>query len=119
MSEEKIIEILKKLISWKGMKVEIRDYEIEAIQGLLDLYNEEKNKNASLQKEIKLMQNCDLAKVIKKQEKEIEALKIIHNTYKEMIEENGYISKDKIREIIKKYGYGDFSIQKIIESLEE
>ena len=33
------------------------------------------NKIASLQKQIKLMQNCDLEKVIEKQQKEIEDLK--------------------------------------------
>lgn len=33
---------------------------------------EQQNKIASLKKQIKLMQSCDLAKVIKKQEKEIE-----------------------------------------------
>ena len=37
------------------------------------------------------------AEKVKQLEKEIEALEIIHNTYKEMIEENNYISKDKIR----------------------
>ena len=103
---------------------------------------EQQNKIASLQKEIKLMQSCDLAKVIKKQQKEIEelkkerdiyyyewkhleanmitkikdleeknaslqkeieALELIHETYKEVIEdiEDRYISKDKIREKIK------------------
>ena len=41
------------------------------------------------------------AEKVKQLEKEIEALEIIHNTYKEMIEENNYISKDKIREILK------------------
>jgi hypothetical protein len=41
-----------------------------------------------------------LVNYIEKQRKEIEALEIIHNTYKEMIEENNYISKDKIREKI-------------------
>ena len=43
------------------------------------------------------------AEKVKQLEKEIEALEIIHNTYKEMIEENNYISKDKIREIIAEY----------------
>ena len=75
MSEEKIIEILKKLISWKSMKVEIRDYEIDAIQDLLDLYNKEKEKNASLQKEIKLMKSINI--------------------------NDNYISKDKIRKQIR------------------
>ena len=41
--------------------------------------------------------------LIEKQQKEIEALKLVHETYKEEIEsiEDRYISKDKIRESIK------------------
>ena len=42
------------------------------------------------------------AEKVKQLEKEIEALEIIHNTYKEMIEENNYISKDKIKELKEK-----------------
>lgn len=46
-----------------------------------------------------------LVKYIEKQQKEIEALEIIHNTYKEMIEENNYISKDKIRKYLNSLKY--------------
>lgn len=41
--------------------------------------------------------------LIEKQQKEIECLNVIHESYKEMIEENNYISKDKIMEIAKEY----------------
>ena len=43
-----------------------------------------------------------LEEIIEKQQKEIEALELIHETYKEVIEdiEDRYISKDKIREKI-------------------
>jgi hypothetical protein len=75
MSEEEIIKNLKELISWKGKNVEIRDYEIDAIKDLLDLYNKEKEKNEVLQKEL---------------DKKIKALDIAMSN-------PDYICKDKIR----------------------
>lgn len=52
----------------------------------------------------KVQYNTNEAKIlfnlIDKQQKEIECLNVIHESYKEMIEENNYISKDKIREKI-------------------
>lgn len=39
--------------------------------------------------------------LIEKQQKEIEALKIIHETYKEVVDKGDFISKDKIKEKIK------------------
>lgn len=53
------------------------DKKEEAMLGLLGLYNELKEKNASLQKEIKLMKSINI--------------------------NDNYISKDKIRELLKKY----------------
>ena len=50
-----------------------------------------------------IKRNEKLLNIIEKQQKEIEVLEIIHTTYKEMIEENNYISKDKIREKIEHY----------------
>lgn len=35
--------------------------------------------------------------LIEKQSKEIECLNVIHESYKEMVEENNYISKEKIK----------------------
>lgn len=35
--------------------------------------------------------------LIEQQQKEIECLNVIHESYKEMVEENNYISKDKIK----------------------
>lgn len=51
MSEEEIIEILKELISWRGKHVEVRDYEIEAIQGLLVLYKKQQNEIEELKQD--------------------------------------------------------------------
>ena len=51
MSEEEIIEILKELISWRGKHVEVRDYEIKAIQDLLDLYKKQQNEIEELKQD--------------------------------------------------------------------
>lgn len=115
MSEEEIIEIvndflkINEIYSTNNCPVSYLSEYQQAIKGLLDLYNKEKEKNASLRKEIKLMQSCDLVKVIKKQQKEIEELEIIaddikgHNiVYTDTPEfEDKFISKDIIREKIK------------------
>lgn len=64
MNEEEIINILENYDNEDNLsKIH------KAIQDLLDLYNELKEKNASLQKEIKLMQSCDLAKEIEEWQK--------------------------------------------------
>ena len=39
----------------------------------------------------------DLLDLAKQKDKEIECLNIIHESYKEMVKENNYISKDKIK----------------------
>ena len=73
---------------------------------LEETIEEQQNKIASQEKQIKLMQSCDLAKVVKKQEKEIEELKQENKDHLEALTEwvNGerindikHISKDKIR----------------------
>ena len=53
-----------------------------------------------------------------KQSKEIEALKLIHESYKEMIEENNYISKDKIKakiQELKKQWIVDFGVMNTVD----
>lgn len=72
MSEEEIIKNINEQIQWSDHNT----YKI-ALQGILDLYNKEKEKNASLQKEIKLMKSINI--------------------------NDNYIYKDKIREKIKEY----------------
>lgn len=51
MEEAKTIETLKELISWRGKSVEIRDYEIDAIKDLLNLYYKEKARADKLEKD--------------------------------------------------------------------
>lgn len=70
MSEEEILEIIlelqcnfKKILKDDGYNdytKYITSRNDKAIQGLLDLYNEEKEKNSSLQKEIKLMKSINI-----------------------------------------------------------
>ena len=86
-----------------------------------------------LELEIKVLRanNKGLKDKINVQSKEIEALKLIQESYKEMIEENNYISKDKIKAKIEelqediKYSANPLSIDnskfgiKVLESLLE
>ena len=53
-----------------------------------------------------------LLNLIEKQQKEIEALKLIHETYKEVINKGEFITKDKIKNKIKE-------INETYEELEE
>lgn len=45
----------------------------------------------------------EMRKAIDTKNVEIECLNVIHESYKEMVAENNYISKDKIKAILKKY----------------
>lgn len=107
MTEEEIIKICKDLIEMKDYKFQCNYTTKErnqAIQDLLDLYNKQQNKIASQEKQIKLMQSCDLAKVIKEQEKEIERLKNYSELYYLECEKyENFISKDKIKDILLKF----------------
>ena len=60
----------------------------------------------------------EMRKEVDTKNAEIECLNVIHESYKEMIEENNYISKDKIKEIIEKH-YPDVAITKLQELLDE
>ena len=75
MSEEEIIKEIVFMAKWFPKLNLIK--ERQTILGLLDLYNKEKEKNASLQKETKLMKSINI--------------------------NDNYIYKDKIKEKIKKY----------------
>lgn len=88
MTEEEIIKNAKEMIYNAECWIDDEEYsgaeerewakfEKETIEGLLDLYNTEKDKNASLQKEIKLMKSINI--------------------------NDNFISKDKIREHLKKF----------------
>lgn len=80
MKEKEAIEVLERVIMadrFDGLFSSIGII-IEAMQSMINLYNKEKEKN-------------------KKLKKENNVLEIIHKSYKEMIEENNLISKDKNR----------------------
>lgn len=71
MSEEEnnAIEYLTKWVHWETAGERNLEGDIETA---LNLINKQQNKIASLEKQIKLMQSCDLEKVIKEQQNEIE-----------------------------------------------
>ena len=96
--EEKAIEYIKEFKNEVFEGVGNKSIMAKNIDILLNLLDKQKE-------EIKEKSTIILAgaEKVKQLEKEIEALEIIHNTYKEMIEENNYISKDKIKERIDKY----------------
>ena len=95
--EEKAIETLKEVAS-DDFDTLGDDISPKMAQNILNVI--EKQQKETEEKTTILLAG---AEKVKQLEKEIEALEIIHNTYKEMIEENNYISKDKIREIIAEY----------------
>lgn len=86
LSEEEIIKICKKRIKQLGLDFAITNLDLQAIQGLLDLYNKQKDKI----KELEMKHSLELIG----KEEEIKA------NMSEIIE-HYYISKDKIREMKK------------------
>lgn len=73
--EKKAINNFKEIIENLDEDEEIvYEEEIRNYKTLLNLIEKQQNKIASLEKQIKLMQNCDLEKVIEKQQKEIDKL---------------------------------------------
>ena len=84
--EEKIVDRVSMIDQWKTSGDIYTQDELNAIGELLDLYY--------------------------KQQKEIEALKLIHETYKEVINKGEFITKDKIKNKIKE-------INETYEELEE
>lgn len=53
MEEEKVIETLKGLTRWRGLNIKIRDYEIDAIEMLIYLYKDYKDKSENLLKQLR------------------------------------------------------------------
>lgn len=92
-------EINKKIDYFNQQEIDINNEKSEKIlrelitfiNEVLDLYDKEKEKNASLEKEIKLMKSINI--------------------------NDNYICKDKIRKIIKKYYYIDNTIKEIMKLL--
>lgn len=120
MSEKEIIKHLKELLCWHRKYTPdnvciFNNTDAEMLQSLLDLYNKEKEKNTSLQKEIEKL----------KQEMEERLIGREEITKYEMGYEieNNYISKDKIKNKIKElenlYKNKYFHIDYVKEILEE
>lgn len=110
MSEEEIIKKLKYLVSEYNRTAQLySDFfidkkDIESIQGLLDLYNKEKEKNKILE--------LDLEEMTKSNEHKKE-----HWVHKAVL--NSYISKDKIMEILKNKGGSSFIAKADLQELLE
>lgn len=83
MTEEEIIDILENVIIFKNTSDKFTDLDLNAIQGLLDLYNKQKEKLKAYE-----IKKENVAFVMRQYGK-------TNNIIKE------YISKDKIREKIK------------------
>ncbi len=106
--EQKAIKWLKELYDIeKDFNSSAGKEESNIIKTLLNLIEKKENKIASLEKQIKLMQSCDLAKEIRKLQEEIEERE---TRLQEEINENcklkyelygNSISKDEIRDKIK------------------
>ena len=110
MSEEEIIKDLKNFIALAQKEenfIYYSEYKFdnelaERVQGLLDLYKKEKEKNNNLQYDKKFYQGVidELKETNKELEEEIENWKFT----KKYVQDN-YIDKDKIRLLIKEYEF--------------
>ena len=115
MSKEKMIETIKQIIEFTE-DICIYETENKTMKEVLNLIDK-------LQKE-----NKELKDKNKKLKRENEALEILHEVYKEVIDNGDFISKDIIRNKIKEHGkqhYKEkdldkrFNIEAQIEVLEE
>lgn len=103
MSEEEIKDIIKDFLelreihSTDGLRKSYLSIYKEAIQGLLDLYNKEKEKNEELK--MKLLEK----------DFHIDGLKEDRRIAIEEIQEQYFISKDKIKEKIEEIKRNDYS----------
>ena len=128
MNEEQIINSVKPIVNARKThkdnhlySLQLNAYQLDAIQGLLDLYNEEKQKREIAEENDKVL-SLDLGDALKE-------LGLPEDTIiaDELVLEinNRYISKDKIRELIKKEAYTDtynfktIKVSKLEELLEE
>lgn len=110
MNEEEIIKDLKNFIALAQKEenfIYYSEYKFdnelaERVQGLLDLYKKEKEKNNNLQYDKKFYQGVidELKETNKELEEEIENWKFT----KKYVQDN-YIDKDKIRLLIKEYEF--------------
>ena len=95
MSNEECEKVLKELDEVRPEKLNDKAKRLfEAIMKIAD----ERDKAESDLYEANNRIN-DLLDIAKQKDKEIECLNIIHESYKEMVKENNYISKDKLIEL--------------------
>ena len=114
MSEEEIIKDLKNFIALAQKEenfIYYSEYKFdnelaERVQGLLDLYKKEKEKNNNLQYDKKFYQGVidELKETNKELEEELDRQINARTINEEFIEKN-YISKEEIRLLIKEYEF--------------
>lgn len=96
MSEEEIIRNVKRIIEYKVISNYINDNDSRAIQGLLDLYNKEKEEN-------KRIKSLDYTALTEEMEMGLWMPRADVEEYYVPIENlNDYIQKSKVREKIEK-----------------
>ena len=110
MSEEEIIYILKQRIERKTVSSDPYYITQKAIEGILDLYNKEKEKNKDLQIKVRYYED-----IMIKQNTEREFETLYKDLYR--IVKTEYISKDKIRELLHSYSIDDKRFMKYLKEL--
>lgn len=93
MSNEECEKVLKELDEVRPEK--LNDKAKRLFEAMMKIADERDSVKADLYEANNRIN--DLLDIVKQKDKEIECLNIIHESYKEMVKENNYISKDKIK----------------------
>ena len=110
MSNEEANQILKELYEVRPEK--LNDKAKRLFEAMMKIADERDSVKADLYEANNRIN--DLLDLAKQKDKEIECLNIIHESYKEMVKENNYISKDKIKAKIEEV---DIQLQKLKDGL--
>lgn len=93
MSNEECEKVLKELDEVRPEK--LNDKAKRLFEAMMKIADERDSVKADLYEANNRIK--DLLDIAKQKDKEIECLNIIHESYKEMVKENNYISKDKLK----------------------
>ena len=113
MSNEEANQILKELYEVRSEK--LNDKAKRLFEAMMKIADERDSVKADLYEANNRIN--DLLDIAKQKDKEIECLNIIHESYKEMVKENNYISKDKIKAKIEEVKDGTYDAKIVLESL--
>ena len=115
MSNEEANQILKELYEVRPEK--LNDKAKRLFEAIMKIADERDSVKADLYEANNRIN--DLLDIAKQKDKEIECLNIIHESYKEMVKENNYISKDKIKAKIEEVKDGTYDAKIVLQSLLE